>query len=100
MQARGDFQNAVRQYQAHSESLSLSSRADRELAEARHNGDYELFSPLCSGFRKPSSCGLKTRVRREASPRPDWHTRRPRPRKKITTLRYRCSIQRKEIMPL
>lgn len=39
-----DFQEAVRRYQSHSESISLANRAERDLAEAREKGDYERFA--------------------------------------------------------
>jgi hypothetical protein len=47
-----DFQNAVRQYQSHSESITLSTCADRDLAQARRCGDYELFSRALFGFQE------------------------------------------------
>jgi len=47
-----NFQNAVRQYQAHSESISLSTRAEQELEEAKTNDDYELFSRAVFGFQE------------------------------------------------
>ncbi|MEX2142795.1 MAG: protein kinase [Pirellulales bacterium] len=47
-----EFQNAVRKYQAHSESIALSSRAELELAEARQTDNYELFSRAVFGFQE------------------------------------------------
>ncbi|HJS08803.1 MAG TPA: protein kinase [Pirellulales bacterium] len=47
-----DFQNAVRQYQAHSESITLSTRAERDLTQARRSGDYELFARALFGFQE------------------------------------------------
>jgi WD40 repeat protein len=50
-----DFQAAVRNYQAHSESIVLSGHAEKELAEARQRGDYELFSHAVFGFQEACS---------------------------------------------
>jgi WD40 repeat protein len=47
-----DFQAAVRQYQAHSESILLSERADEDLAEAEKTLRYELFSRSLFGYQE------------------------------------------------
>ncbi len=47
-----DFQNAIRQYQSHSESIVLSSRAEEDLARAERTGDYQTFSRALFGFQE------------------------------------------------
>jgi len=39
-----DFQEAIRVYQSHSESLVLTAHANLNLQKARENGDYQLFA--------------------------------------------------------
>ena len=41
-----DFQTAIRQYQAHSESVLLTDSAANNLAAAQKTGDYELYSRI------------------------------------------------------
>ncbi|OHB85779.1 MAG: hypothetical protein A2V98_11205 [Planctomycetes bacterium RBG_16_64_12] len=48
----GEFQQAIRQYQSHSESISLSTRADEDLQEARARDDYETFARAVFGFQE------------------------------------------------
>ncbi len=47
-----DFQAAIREYQSHSESVVLSTRADEELAEARRTKDYQDYSRALFGFQE------------------------------------------------
>lgn len=47
-----DFQAAVRNYQAHSESIALSSRAEQDLAEAEQTGNYQSFSKALFAFEE------------------------------------------------
>jgi len=50
-----DFQAAIREYQAHSESISLSTRAEEDLAEAREKGDYQAYARALFGFEEALS---------------------------------------------
>ena len=47
-----DFQAAVREYQSHSESVVLSTRADEELKQARQTKDYQDFSRALFAFQE------------------------------------------------
>ena len=47
-----DFQNEIRQYQSHSESIVLSSRAEEDLAKAERTGDYQVFSRALFAFQE------------------------------------------------
>jgi hypothetical protein len=47
-----DFQGAVRQYQSHAESISLSTRADEDLNKAKEKDDYERYSRALFGFQE------------------------------------------------
>ncbi len=47
-----DFQQAIREYQSHSESIRLSDRALAELEQAHENQDYELFAQSLAAFRE------------------------------------------------
>ncbi len=47
-----DFQNAIRQYQSHSESIVLSTRAEEDLAAAQGSGDYQIFSRALFAFQE------------------------------------------------
>jgi WD40 repeat protein len=47
-----EFQNAIRSFQSHSESLLLTARATEELAEARRTGDYQDFGRAVFGYRQ------------------------------------------------
>ncbi len=47
-----DFQAAIREYQSHSESVLLSDRAERELAEAEQTGDYQDYARAMFGFQE------------------------------------------------
>ncbi len=53
-----DFQNAIRGYLSHAESIALAARAEEELAAAGKTNDYQDFCPApCLAFRKRCSCG-------------------------------------------
>ncbi|HEY2408048.1 MAG TPA: serine/threonine-protein kinase, partial [Polyangiaceae bacterium] len=47
-----DFQNGIRTYQSHSESIVLSSRAEEDLARAEKSGDYQVFSRALFAFQE------------------------------------------------
>jgi hypothetical protein len=47
-----EFQDAVRQYQSHAESVSLSTRADEDLNKAKDKDDYERYSRALFGFQE------------------------------------------------
>ncbi|HEV2969931.1 MAG TPA: protein kinase [Pirellulales bacterium] len=47
-----DFQNLIREYQSHSESVVLSSRAEEDLAKAERTGDYQVFSRALFAFQE------------------------------------------------
>jgi serine/threonine protein kinase len=47
-----EFQEAIRQYQAHSESIVLSSRAEEDLAKSQQTRDYQDFSRALFGFQE------------------------------------------------
>ncbi|MCC6493871.1 MAG: protein kinase, partial [Pirellulales bacterium] len=49
------FQAAVREYQSHSESIVLSTRADQELAAARRSRDYQDFARALFAFQEAAS---------------------------------------------
>ena len=46
------FQAAIRQYQAHSESLAMAARADEELQLAQQTDDYQHYSHALFGFQE------------------------------------------------
>lgn len=46
------FQSAIREYQSHSESIVLSTRADVDLAEAKQTDDYQSYSRALFGFQE------------------------------------------------
>ncbi|TVS20393.1 MAG: serine/threonine protein kinase, partial [Planctomycetaceae bacterium] len=48
----GDFQAAIRDYHAHSESIRLSERAERGLEQALQEDDYQVFASALFGFRE------------------------------------------------
>lgn len=48
----GDFQTAIRDYHAHSESIRLSERADQGLEQALQEDDYQVFARALFGFRE------------------------------------------------
>lgn len=50
-----EFQNALRDYESHSESIALSARADEELIQARTSGDYQIFSRALFGFEEAAA---------------------------------------------
>lgn len=47
-----DFQNAIRGYLAHAESIALAARAEEELAAAGKTNDYQDFSQAVFGFQE------------------------------------------------
>lgn len=51
----GEFQAAIREYQSHSESISLSSRAHEDLEGARARDDYEAYARALFGFQEAYS---------------------------------------------
>lgn len=46
------FQAAIRQYQAHSESLALVARAQQDLTQARESNDYQDYARSLFGFQE------------------------------------------------
>lgn len=46
------FQAAIREFQSHSESIVLSSRAEDDLKEARQSDDYQHYSRALFGFQE------------------------------------------------
>lgn len=50
-----DLQDAIRAYQSHTESISLSTRADEDLDEALRSGRYETFSRALFGYQESLS---------------------------------------------
>ena len=47
-----DFQAAIRDYQSHSESILLATRADQEFEQAEQTGDYQDFAQSLFGFKE------------------------------------------------
>lgn len=47
-----EFQEAIRVYQSHSESLVLTAHANQNLQKAREAGDYQLFARALYGFQE------------------------------------------------
>ncbi len=47
-----DFQNALREYQSHSESIALAVRAEDDLQRAEGSGDYQTFARAMFGFQE------------------------------------------------
>jgi WD40 repeat protein len=47
-----EFQDAIRSYQSHSESLVLSARAGEDLEQARRSGDYQDFARSMFGYQE------------------------------------------------
>jgi hypothetical protein len=50
-----DFQNAVKQYQAHIESIALGSRAQDDLEEARRSDQYDTYARSLFAFQEAYS---------------------------------------------
>lgn len=50
-----EFQQAIMQYQSHSESISLATRAEEDLKQATETENYELFSRALFGFQEALS---------------------------------------------
>jgi len=47
-----DFQDAIRQYLAHSESITLGTRAEGDLRNARQSDDYQDYAQCVFGFQE------------------------------------------------
>ncbi len=47
-----DFQEGIRTYQAHSESLVLTAHANLNLQKARESGEYQLYARALYGFQE------------------------------------------------
>ncbi len=47
-----EFQEAIRTYQSHSESLVLTAHANHNLRQAREGGDYALYARALYGFQE------------------------------------------------
>ncbi|MDX1946374.1 MAG: hypothetical protein SFU86_13315, partial [Pirellulaceae bacterium] len=50
-----EFQNAIRQYQSHTESIALGSRAQEDLQEARKSDNYETYARALFGFQEAAN---------------------------------------------
>lgn len=50
-----EFQEALRDYQSHSESITLTDSAEKNLMRAESSGDYDLFSRAQYGFEEALS---------------------------------------------
>ncbi len=50
-----EFQNAIRLYQSHSESIALSTRAEEDLSEAAASGDYQAYSRAVFAYEEALS---------------------------------------------
>ncbi|TVQ03575.1 MAG: serine/threonine protein kinase [Planctomycetaceae bacterium] len=50
-----EFQDAIRDYQSHTESISLSARAEEDLAEAIRSDRYETYARAMFGFQEATS---------------------------------------------
>ncbi|MBI1346898.1 protein kinase [bacterium] len=46
------FQTAIREYQSHSESILLSTRAEEDLEEAKLSDDYQAYAKALFGFQE------------------------------------------------
>jgi WD40 repeat protein/serine/threonine protein kinase len=47
-----EFQTAIREYHSHMESISLATRAEHELSQARKSSDYQAFARALFGFEE------------------------------------------------
>jgi hypothetical protein len=47
-----DFQNAIREYRSHTESISLAVRAETDLETAERKGDYEAYARALFGYQE------------------------------------------------
>ena len=70
-----DFQEAIRHYRSHSESISLSTRR-RRLADRGWPEYLRVFRGPCSGFKRPMNSGTATPEPRKAFWRRPWPTPR------------------------
>ncbi|MBB73269.1 MAG: hypothetical protein CMJ75_02015, partial [Planctomycetaceae bacterium] len=50
-----DFQQAIREYQTHAESVAMSDRAAEQLTLARQNDDYEAYAQARFGFHEATT---------------------------------------------
>ncbi len=50
-----EFQTAIREYQSHSESIVLSSRAEEDLGRAEKSGDYQTFSRSLFAYQEAAA---------------------------------------------
>jgi WD40 repeat protein/serine/threonine protein kinase len=50
-----EFQGAIRQYQSHSESIVLSTRAQQDLDAAEKSGDYQTYSRALFAFQEAAA---------------------------------------------
>ncbi len=69
-----DFQAAIRQYQSHSESIVLSTRAEQDLEAAEERAIIKPIPARCSRSRKRPRCGTATSRPAVASRRRSWPT--------------------------
>lgn len=60
-----EFQQAITQYQSHSESISLATRAEEDLKKATETENYELFSRALFGFQEALSLWPDNKTARE-----------------------------------
>lgn len=59
------FQQAIMQYQSHSESISLATRAEEDLQQATETENYEMFSRALFGFQEALSLWSENITARE-----------------------------------
>ena len=50
-----ELQKAIRDYQSHSESISLSTRAEEDLAQAKEHENYETYARALFGFQEAAA---------------------------------------------
>ncbi|MDZ4817522.1 MAG: protein kinase [Planctomycetota bacterium] len=50
-----EFQMTIREYQSHSESITLSNRAEEDLEEATRSEDYQSYSRALFGFQEAAA---------------------------------------------
>lgn len=50
-----DFQNAIRDYQSHSESIALAARAEEDLKEARETSEYETYARALFAYQEAAA---------------------------------------------
>ena len=47
-----DFQDAIRQFRSHAESIALATRAQNDLETAEKSGEYQVFSRAVFAFEE------------------------------------------------